>query len=742
MHKLSQKRSSGISLLAAFLLLLPVISVADDSAARDAALREIGSGSNQVRRDAATKLGHLGAASNVVSALAKAIDDQDRQVSTNALDSLAELGPDAREAIPALVDALDSRKVRGARNQGRQQSAMRAAYALSRIGPDAIPPLIKALSGEDTPLRQGAAQALGKMGSAAHDAIPALIGNLGAKDSELQNAVIGALIEFGPASVRPVADCLGSPDAQVRQTAVRTLSGLGKLASATAARLLDLARSDPDTAVRAAAYPALIRIGASREAAVPLLVEALRAPDEMVRHAASNALAQVRPLAPAVSALQAALNDPDPKMRDRAAHVLSLMGAEAAPAGPALLACAKAAPDDAEFTDAISQIGEAMLPLLLKELSSGADPTREEWVFRTLRNMGAAAKPALLAGLTSPQAPIRAAAAQALADLPIDSPATIQALSGLLADTDPSVRASALRSLATVRTQRESMRPKLEAALDDAAPEVRKAAAAGLASMGAVEKIAVPGLIDLLSDKDAGTQLAAMRALGDRAAGAEAAVPLLTADLDKPALQSAAAETLGKIGAPSEPAAGRLLELARGKDREVKIAALSALSGIGRPADQIGPVAYEALKSDDREIRLAALQVVAKVEQDEAKLLPILLKALKEESGRVRRVAAIGLRGLGEKASAAVPELIPMLDRDLERQTAIDTLKAIHVRDLPSLLTVLNNKDPKVRAFACESLGDLGAGAREAVPVLEAKAQNDSEPVRDAAKKALDRIKG
>ena len=74
-----------------------------------------------------------------------------------------------------------------------------------------------------------------------------------------------------------------------------------------------------------------------------------------------------------------------------------------------------------------------------------------------------------------------------------------------------------------------------------------------------------------------------------------------------------------------------------------------------------------------------------------------------------------------------------MLDRDMDRAVALETLRAIHVQEVPPLLTALNHKDAKVRAFACESLGELGPEANEAGSALEQKAQAEAEPVRDAA---------
>ena len=204
-------------------------------------------------------------------------------------------------------------------------------------------------------------------------------------------------------------------------------------------------------------------------------------------------------------------------------------------------------------------------------------------------------------------------------------------------------------------------------------------------------------------------------------------------------MQSVAAEALGKIGSAAEPAVPKLLEMARGKDHELEIVSMQALGGIGRPAESALPTLYAALKNDDREIRAAAFQALPKIEPDKDKLLPIYLSAL-EEPSRMRRIAAQALKQFGDKARPAVPTLLAMLDRDMDRPIALETLRAIHVREVPPLLTALNHKDATVRAFACESLGDLGPEAHDAVPALEQKAQTEGEPVRTAAKKALERI--
>ena len=120
--------------------------------------QELGAPNVTVRRDAAYALDRLGAgAKDAVPALVRALDDSDKQVWSFAISALANIGPDAKDAIPALIDGFGSRRSRG---RDRRQAQTRAAFALSRIGAAAMPALIEALRSDDNGVRAGAAKAL------------------------------------------------------------------------------------------------------------------------------------------------------------------------------------------------------------------------------------------------------------------------------------------------------------------------------------------------------------------------------------------------------------------------------------------------------------------------------------------------------------------------------------------------------------------------------------------------------
>ena len=80
----------------------------------------------QVRRDAAYALAELGpSAAEAAPALVEALRDQDTQVWASAAQALGLIGPDAAVAIPALLENLDSRDA---------QRWYRCCYTLGRIG--------------------------------------------------------------------------------------------------------------------------------------------------------------------------------------------------------------------------------------------------------------------------------------------------------------------------------------------------------------------------------------------------------------------------------------------------------------------------------------------------------------------------------------------------------------------------------------------------------------------------------
>ena len=95
---------------------------------------------------------------NEIKELIEHLKYKDDSVRWYAAEALGRIGPDAKESVPALIDALKKDKddyVRGAADE-----------VLGRIGPDAkkaVPALIGALKDKDDEVRGAADEALGKI---------------------------------------------------------------------------------------------------------------------------------------------------------------------------------------------------------------------------------------------------------------------------------------------------------------------------------------------------------------------------------------------------------------------------------------------------------------------------------------------------------------------------------------------------------------------------------------------------
>src|SRR5436305_11154838 len=92
-----------------------------------------------------------------------------RQGNPRAAYVLGEMGPKAKEAIPALVEALKRQPMPG------ESVADNAALALGKIGPEAVPALVRVLGDNAAATAwPHAATALKVIGPGARDAVPVL----------------------------------------------------------------------------------------------------------------------------------------------------------------------------------------------------------------------------------------------------------------------------------------------------------------------------------------------------------------------------------------------------------------------------------------------------------------------------------------------------------------------------------------------------------------------------------------
>ncbi len=319
-----------------------------------------------------------------------------------------------------------------------------AAQALGELGdPRAIEPLIEALEDTNQWVRIVAAEALGQL--RARQAVEALILCLDDPSIWVRRAAVVALGEIGdPRAVPPLVErLLHHPSTEwpveLRDVAARALGRLGP----PALEALTAALEDEDKWVRQAAVRALGQMGNPQ--AADALIAVLDSDEPWLRSAAVQALARI-PDARAVRAalrseeaprafgmlialnemdssvarwLTAALEDPDPQIRARAAYALGQMG------------------ETSTLTRLMTALGERFLSSPAHDRPALVLPTPEM-------------VDALVAALQDSEARVRQAAAEALGQ--VRAQRAIPALQQALQDPDAGVREAAARALGEIGT--------------------------------------------------------------------------------------------------------------------------------------------------------------------------------------------------------------------------------------------------------------------------------------------------
>ena len=128
-------------------------------------------------------------------------------------DDLAKLGP---SAVPALIRALRDKD---------PWVQVTAALALCKLGTPAVEPLIAALRDEDWHVRFNAARTLGELGDAR--GVEPLVAALKDEDARVREEAAAALGKLGDArGVEPLEELLGDENADVRKAAEAALEKL------------------------------------------------------------------------------------------------------------------------------------------------------------------------------------------------------------------------------------------------------------------------------------------------------------------------------------------------------------------------------------------------------------------------------------------------------------------------------------------------------------------------------------
>ncbi|MCP3139927.1 HEAT repeat domain-containing protein [Pyxidicoccus xibeiensis] len=262
--------------------------------------------------------------------------------------------------------------------------------------------------------------------------------------------------------------------------------------------------------------------------------------------------------------------------------------------------------------------------------------------------------------------------------------------------------------------------------LDAADPAVARAAATGLAELGSD---ADAQLLQALRDGDSARRRVLLPLVGRRTAS----VPevLLCLDDRDASVRALAAETLSRIGDPQAvPALFRRLV---DEDPRVVQASVGAIQSLGSEATE--ELALQAARSPDGRLRRAALRIIAYFGYPRG--LEVLLQAMRDPDERLRDAAIYGLPFIEDPR--AVDALLTAAQHESERTRAA-AMRALgqtekEARITSTLLGGLNDRDPWVRYYACQSLGKLNEEA--AADAIVALADDSAGQVRVAVVDAL-----
>jgi len=429
-----------------------------------------------------------------VSSVAASAAHPNADVRLAAAALAAELGPEAADAVPALLRQSCVDRLPHVR-----YAMLRALDAIDPTPEECVAVLVHLL--EELPKdepddphgfgRSLAAWGIGRMGAAA-----------------ATGAGVAVLTR-----IAADADDHGDP----RYAAGWALARLAPASLPALPTLMRLVQADDDASMRSIAAEALGALGGDAEQAVPVLADALADPSPLVREDAARALGRIgADAAVSVPALARALDDPDQLTREFAVESLSSF------------------PDD----------GHAVAPLLVEQLRDGS-PTIRRKAAQSLGRVGAGEAGAALRRVTvrDPDRHVRDAARRATADIPpgeVDHTGFVSEeelsllLERLRTAEDGRIRAGTTWRIATWGPAVAELAPDFARQLEeDDHSDARWAAAWALGRLRASDPRAIDALARAARrDPDPDNRAEAVRALGWIGPWASAAVPALRDALD------------------------------------------------------------------------------------------------------------------------------------------------------------------------------------------------------------------
>jgi HEAT repeat protein len=512
--------------------------------------------------------------------------------------------------------------------------------------------------------------------------------------------------------------------------------------------------SSQDVTARRKAVYALWNLGAAATPAAPSLAKALGDDDDYVRTTAGKTIEKLDPAAvkPTMAEIAASLSDERESARRGVASLVWRLGPLAAEIVPQLTA-ALDSEDPVVRANAAASLGNAgaaarsALDALQKLFADDEEPRK--WAVTAVARIDP------LVAFASDRAEVRLVALQSVGGLSARSspePKIVAGVIRLIDDPDESVREWATHALDTFANNTGGTRlewiPIFRRVLEtDRAPSVRGPAACGLGRYAGHGPAVVPPLRAAARSREAVVRYHALLALGWLNVEARSAVPEVTAALrsSDPDSRAAAAIALGRIGDPSDDVLVELISVMRDPDRSAARCAVDALGALGKRSPRLGIELTSYLADPKADPFVCGHVVHAIAATGAARVAVPALTTVLEDFPNTPPSVAYALCALDAPvAPRALERLMAVAGEDVPGQDLLVLLRLLGPKAAaaaPLVVRALQSEDEAVRTSAAVALGAFGPDAKDALPALEAVAEDEAPMVALAARRAIEAIR-
>ena len=613
-----------------------------------------------VRRTAATALARFGVKG--AKSLGAALEFPREESRSAALLGLRELGPDAKEVVPAIIPMLKAKD--------RDQRIL-AALILRETGADgraALPALFEA--SRDT-ANIGAAKRMDMPSSVCEAAVDAAIAIDPKCTEELARAILPDLIKSMKAGNQ--GDLLAI---------FTTLAKLGKSAKPALEAIREAKKNVRGGFLEEAAQHAVNALSGDEFAEEIAKFNNQSLPVEKRLQALAGLRYRLRDRAKIRSIVATDLKDKNPAVRAEAVSWVSMVGPESQDFLPTLIELlgdqelekhGRQESSHPPVVAALSEIGKPAVHALIDILNDKKTGNLVRWrTVETLAVIGPAARealPALAATIQEKLVVISVEAAGAFALVGGDFDKVLPILRSGLKIKTPIIAYRTASIIEKIAPFAQSAIPELIALLDHPEVEIRIVAARALCKMGAPARPAVKRMAELLKENNIRQRVQITEALGNLGPDAADAIPVLIEQFKNeqtqvfgrvsPSSSLTVLQKMGDAAAPALPFLTKLIQDAPSvKDQWNVDQALLNLGAIGPAAAGAVPDLISMLTSKDERRRANAARALGMLGRAAKSAEKQLQQLALDKSKLVRVWAAYALANVADDPSKSVEQLM------------------------------------------------------------------------------------